>query len=178
MANSPLVSIRIPPETLKRVDGLAQKLYPARRVGKNPNRSQVILDAIAQFLEQHESSCTSTLEIDEQLDEQPIKALDTQRDNESINNEPQQYPNNLEPPIREYIDWWFDYFSYMKKFTNIWFGANPLVLLSSEQNLKSLPEKTRTSSIDNEINYRVTNSNPELKRLPSNRQIFSAESDS
>jgi predicted DNA-binding protein len=54
MANSPLVSIRIPPETLERIDQLALKLYPARRTGKKPNRSQVILEAIEQFLAQHE----------------------------------------------------------------------------------------------------------------------------
>ncbi|NWF59458.1 MAG: CopG family transcriptional regulator [Fischerella sp.] len=121
MANSPQVSIRIPPETLKRIDLLAQKLYPSRRAGKNPNRSQVILDAIAQYLEQHESSYTSTLEIDEQLDEQPIKKVFQQypKDIELAT----QHSQDIEPPIREYIDWWFDYFSYMKKLTDIWFGA-------------------------------------------------------
>ncbi len=54
MANSPLVSIRIPPETLDRIDQLAERLYPSRRMGKKPNRSQVILDAIEQFLAQAE----------------------------------------------------------------------------------------------------------------------------
>lgn len=54
MANSPLISIRIPPETLERIDQLAQKRYPSRRTGKKPNRSQVILDAIEQFLDQYE----------------------------------------------------------------------------------------------------------------------------
>lgn len=54
MANSPLISIRIPPETLARIDELAQKRYPSRRTGKKPNRSQVILDAIEQFLGQYE----------------------------------------------------------------------------------------------------------------------------
>ena len=52
MANSPLISLRIPPDTLERIDQLAQKRYPARRSGKKPNRSQVILDAIEQFLDQ------------------------------------------------------------------------------------------------------------------------------
>ncbi|WP_026732736.1 CopG family ribbon-helix-helix protein [Fischerella sp. PCC 9605] len=146
MANSPQVSIRIPPETLKRIDLLAQKLYPSRRAGKNPNRSQVILDAIAQYLEQHESSYTSTLEIDEQLDDKPINKvlqhypsytstleIDEQLDDKPINKVLQHYPKDIElatqyskdiePPMREYIDWWFDYFSYMKKLTDIWFGA-------------------------------------------------------
>ncbi len=52
MTNSPLISLRIPPDTLERIDQLAQKRYPARRSGKKPNRSQVILDAIEQFLDQ------------------------------------------------------------------------------------------------------------------------------
>lgn len=63
MANSPLISIRIPPETLARIDQLAQKRYPSRRTGKKPNRSQVILDAIEQFLDQYElqeSTLTNT----------------------------------------------------------------------------------------------------------------------
>lgn len=54
MANSPLISLRIPPETLARIDQLAQERYPSRRTGKKPNRSQVILDAIEQFLDQYE----------------------------------------------------------------------------------------------------------------------------
>ncbi|MCX7594451.1 MAG: ribbon-helix-helix domain-containing protein [Fischerella sp.] len=121
MANSPQVSIRIPAETLKRIDILAQKLYPSRRAGKNPNRSQVILDAIAQYLEQHESSCKSTLEIDEQLDNQPInKVFQNYPSNIEL---PIHHSKEIEPPIREYIDWWFDYFSYMKKLTDMWFGA-------------------------------------------------------
>jgi predicted DNA-binding protein len=36
MANSPLVSVRIPPEMLERIDRLAQELYPSRRAGKIP----------------------------------------------------------------------------------------------------------------------------------------------
>lgn len=60
MANSPLISIRIPPETLARIDQLAQQRYPSRRTGKKPNRSQVILDAIEQFLDQYESQESST----------------------------------------------------------------------------------------------------------------------
>ncbi|MDM9380377.1 ribbon-helix-helix domain-containing protein [Chlorogloeopsis sp. ULAP01] len=134
MANSPLVSVRIPPEILERIDQLAQELYPSRRAGKNPNRSQVILDAIALFLEQHESSSTSTLDINEQLDDQQIqKALDEPLDDEPINialqkyskymEHPTQYPQPIELPTREYIDWWFNYFSYMKKLTDMWFGV-------------------------------------------------------
>ncbi len=120
MANSPSVSIRIPPETLKRIDRLAQELYPSLRAGKHPNRSQLILHAIERFLEEHESSCANTL-VDQQLDEQQIN--DEQFDEEGITQAIQQYPQYIEPPIREYIDWWFDYFSYMKKFTDVWFST-------------------------------------------------------
>lgn len=147
MANSPLVSIRIPPEILQRIDQLAQKLYPSRRAGKSPNRSQVILDAIVQFLEQHESGETSTPSPNEQLDDAPIDLVFPYEpiDDEEINKAIQQYsrindeqihqalqqspksqmlqncPKPMEPPIREYIDWWFTYFSYMKKLTDVWF---------------------------------------------------------
>ncbi len=67
MANSPLISIRIPPETLARIDQLAQKRYPSRRTGKKPNRSQVILDAIEQFLDQHESQEALVVDADAAL---------------------------------------------------------------------------------------------------------------
>lgn len=87
MANSPLVSIRIPPETLERIDQIAQKLYPSRRTGKNPNRSQVILDAIEQFLEQKESDTVNNSNIEEQVN----KAL-------------QQYQKQMEKQIKKYID--------------------------------------------------------------------------
>jgi metal-responsive CopG/Arc/MetJ family transcriptional regulator len=120
MANSPSVSIRIPPETLKRIDRLAQELYPSRRVGKHPNRSQLILDAIDRFLEEHESSGANTLD-DEQLGERQID--DEQFEDEAITQAIQQYPQYIEPSIREYIDWWFDYFSYMKKLTDVLFSA-------------------------------------------------------
>jgi predicted DNA-binding protein len=124
MANSPAVSIRIPPETLERIDHLAQKLYPSRRVGKNPNRSQLILDAINQFLEQHESSYVKTPSIEEATDEEQINNTlqDKQIDHKPINNIPQPYPNYMEPTIRKYVDWWSDYFSYMKKITDVWLG--------------------------------------------------------
>lgn len=120
MANSPSVSIRIPPETLKRIDRLAQELYPSPRVGKPPNRSQLILHAIDRFLEEHESSYANTLD-SQQLD---VK----QNDDEQFNDELviqtiQKYPQYVEPSIREYIDWWFDYFAYMKKLTDVWFST-------------------------------------------------------
>ena len=149
MANSPLVSIRIPPEILQRIDQLAQKLYPSRRAGKNPNRSQVILDAIVQFLEQHESSEVNNPSSKVQPDEQPIDLVFQYEpiDHEQINKAIQQYSiindeqinqvlqqqskypipqtcsKSMEPPIREYIDLWFTYFSYMKKLTDVWFRS-------------------------------------------------------
>ncbi|MBE9167060.1 CopG family transcriptional regulator [Pleurocapsales cyanobacterium LEGE 06147] len=125
MANSPSVSIRIPPETLKRIDRLAQKLYPSRRVGKHPNRSQLILHAIEQFLEEHESSFADTLD-DEQPGELEIKkAQDEEFDDTAVAviQEIQHYPQYIKSPVREYIYWWFDYFSYMKQFTDAWFSA-------------------------------------------------------
>lgn len=134
MANSPLVSVRIPPEMLERIDHLAQELYPSRRAGKNPNRSQVILDAIALFLKQHEASSTNNLSINQKLDEQQIKkAFEEVPASEPVEKllpkypryiePPLKYSQPIEPPIREYIDWWFNYFSYMKKLTDMWFGV-------------------------------------------------------
>lgn len=87
MANSPLVSVRIPPETLERLDRLALELYPPRRTGKGPNRSQLILEAIEQFLQQRESEVTGTATLDDQIH----RAL-------------QQYSKHLEPQIKEYVD--------------------------------------------------------------------------
>ncbi|MGK7875733.1 MAG: CopG family ribbon-helix-helix protein [Xenococcaceae cyanobacterium] len=87
MANSPLVSIRIPPETLERIDKLAQKFYPSRRAGRSPNRSQVILDAIDQFLKQQESSDANIPNIEEQI----TKVL-------------QEYHQQIEKQIKQYID--------------------------------------------------------------------------
>jgi predicted DNA-binding protein len=121
MANSPLVSIRIPPETLARIDQLAQKLYPPRREGKTPNRSQVILDAINQFLEQHELMQLSSEQMYDTLNIEPV---DNKQDNDRLESYPEplpEYPRPVNPPTREYIDWWFNYFSYMKKFSDTWF---------------------------------------------------------
>lgn len=121
MANSPLVSVRIPPETLARIDQLAQKLYPPRREGKTPNRSQVILDAINQFLEQYELMQLGSEQVYDTLNIEPV---DDQQDNDqpSAYSEPlPEFPGQVNPPTREYIDWWFNYFSYMKKFSDTWF---------------------------------------------------------
>lgn len=131
MANSPLVSIRIPPETLERIDQLAQKLYPPRRAGKTPNRSQVILDAINQFLEQHEINEVGSPDTAKQSDEQQlqdaiqIEPVDDQQNQTVLQSYPQPIPEHQadEPLVREYIDWWFDYFSYMKKFSDTWFKS-------------------------------------------------------
>jgi Arc/MetJ-type ribon-helix-helix transcriptional regulator len=140
MANSPLVSVRIPPETLERVDRLAQKLYPPRRAGRQPNRSQVILDAIEQFLTQHESGFARLLNVNPEIVDQPIHFLvhqkseemtnldtdvqiDAQIDMEKMSEAIRQNPKRIEPSVREYIDWWFDYFSYLKKLKDVWFDA-------------------------------------------------------
>lgn len=96
MANSPLVSIRIPTETLERLDDLAQKLYPSRRRGKNPNRSQVILDAIEQYLAQQESET--------EVNESSLE--------EQVNQILQQYHKHLEQSIKEYIDEKFLAYAY------------------------------------------------------------------
>lgn len=132
MPNSPLVSIRIPPETLERIDQLAQKLYPPRRAGKTPNRSQVILDAIHLFLEQHEASCVETPILAESIEHERVNgSLQIEPvDEEHRHTEQQLCPEPLpedsqqsEPPVRDYIDWWFNYFSYMKKFSDTWFKS-------------------------------------------------------
>jgi metal-responsive CopG/Arc/MetJ family transcriptional regulator len=121
MANSPSVSIRIPPETLKRIDRMAQKLYPSRQAGKHPNRSQLILQAIEQFLEEQESSCDNNLE--KELDGAGTAPHEHQTEEQAIIQTFKQSPQYIEPPIREYINWWFDYFSYMKNLTDVWFSA-------------------------------------------------------
>lgn len=123
MANSPLVSIRIPPETLARIDQIAQKLYPPRRAGKAPNRSQVILDAINQFLEQHES-----IQIDHKqlYDTLQIEPVDYGQGADQSLSYPETLPDRSAQaglPTREYIDWWFNYFSYMKKISDAWFKS-------------------------------------------------------
>jgi hypothetical protein len=132
MANSPLISVRIPPETLARIDRLAQKLYPPRRAGKPPNRSQVILDAINQYLGQHEAMCIEIPIIAEPIDSEKLgdplqlESVDYEQDNHRLQPylEPSQnQPHPTDPPVREYIDWWFNYFSYMKKFSDTWFKS-------------------------------------------------------
>jgi metal-responsive CopG/Arc/MetJ family transcriptional regulator len=101
MTNSPLVSIRIPPETLERIDKLAQNLYPSRRAGKNPNRSQVILDAIEQFLTENELQQEFGKNSDV-IDERINKAL-------------QRYQKHIEAQIKEYIDNKFLAYTYNLK---------------------------------------------------------------
>lgn len=134
MANSPLVSVRIPPETLERIDQLAQKLYPPRRVGKAPNRSQVILDAIHLFLEQHETDCVSPIESEPEIKREPEQGetIPESIDEELIKNVPLEYPEYLpiyskysEPSVRRYIDWWLDYFTYIKKVSDNWLDPKP-----------------------------------------------------
>jgi metal-responsive CopG/Arc/MetJ family transcriptional regulator len=95
MANSPLVSIRIPEETLRQLDELAEKLYPSRKRGGKSNRSQVILDAIAQFLNQQELQEKEQLNIEEK-----------------VNQVLEQYEKHLEKQIKSYIDEKFVAYAY------------------------------------------------------------------
>jgi metal-responsive CopG/Arc/MetJ family transcriptional regulator len=103
MTNSPLVSIRIPPETLDRIDKLAQELYPSRRAGKNPNRSQVILEAIEQFLRQHE--------IQHEFGDGDASDIIDERINKAL----QRYHKQIELQIKEYIDNKFLAYTYNLK---------------------------------------------------------------
>lgn len=95
MASSPLVSMRIPVETLERLDRVAQALYPPRRSGKGPNRSQAILDAIEQFLDQQEAKPASVPLLEEEM-AQILK----------------EYKKQLEQQIQEYIDEKFLAYAY------------------------------------------------------------------
>jgi metal-responsive CopG/Arc/MetJ family transcriptional regulator len=95
MANSPLVSIRIPPETLVQLDELAEKLYPSRKTGGKPNRSQVILDAITNFLAEKKPLGGEELEIEEK-----------------VNQILEKYQKHLEKEIQSYIDEKFLAYSY------------------------------------------------------------------
>jgi predicted transcriptional regulator len=103
MTKSPLVSIRIPPETLERIDALAQQLHPSRRVGRNPNRSQVILDAIEQFLMQHE--------IQQESGESNAPDIIDER----INTAFLRYQKHIERQIKDYIDNKFLAYTYNLK---------------------------------------------------------------
>lgn len=134
MANSPLVSVRIPPEMLERLDQLAQKLYPPRRAGKAPNRSQVILDAINLFLEQHETDLVSAIEPAQEIKSELAQGetITESIDEEFIKNVPLEYPEYLsiyskysDPSVRRYIDWWLDYFTYLKKISDNWLDPKP-----------------------------------------------------
>jgi len=50
MAESKVVSIRVPQTLLDTVDKLAETKYPSRNAGEKPNRTQVILDAIEAYI--------------------------------------------------------------------------------------------------------------------------------
>ncbi|AFZ13608.1 hypothetical protein Cri9333_2758 [Crinalium epipsammum PCC 9333] len=50
MADSKVVSIRVPDELLEAVDQLAGIKYPSRKAGDKPNRSQIILDALSAYI--------------------------------------------------------------------------------------------------------------------------------
>lgn len=51
MAESKVVSIRVPQDLLDAIDRLAAIRYPSRRPDGDPNRSQLILDALAAYVE-------------------------------------------------------------------------------------------------------------------------------
>jgi metal-responsive CopG/Arc/MetJ family transcriptional regulator len=95
MANSPLVSLRIPEETLEKLDNLAEKLYPSRKINGKPNRSQVILDAIAHFLEEQESNNHYSDKIEEKMNQILV-----------------EYQKHLEKEIKGYIDEKFVAYAY------------------------------------------------------------------
>lgn len=95
MANSPLVSIRIPRETLERLDQLAEKLYPPRRPGGNANRSQVILDAIEKLLQEFDEDSETDIQVEEHL-EVILK----------------EYQKRLEQEIHDYINEKFLAYAY------------------------------------------------------------------
>lgn len=50
MAESKVVSIRVPQDLLEAIDQLAAERYPSRRTGSDPNRSQLILDALEAYV--------------------------------------------------------------------------------------------------------------------------------
>ena len=59
MAESKVVSIRIPQDLLDAIDRLAAQAYPSRRSGGEPNRSQVILDALAAYVKPFDDTVNS-----------------------------------------------------------------------------------------------------------------------
>lgn len=95
MANSPLVSLRIPEETLEKLDNLAEKLYPSRKINGKPNRSQVILDAIAHFIVEQESNNHYSDQIEEKMNQVLI-----------------EYQKHLEKEVKSYIDEKFVAYAY------------------------------------------------------------------
>lgn len=50
MAESKVISLRIPQDLLFEIDRLAAAQYPSRRPGAVPNRSQVLLNAISAYV--------------------------------------------------------------------------------------------------------------------------------
>jgi metal-responsive CopG/Arc/MetJ family transcriptional regulator len=78
MAISPNVSLRIPETLLLEVERIAETDYPSRGEDGRANRSQVILDAIAAYVEGRGGATTSLEERVEQL-EQRLAALETSK---------------------------------------------------------------------------------------------------
>lgn len=75
MAESRVISVRIPDEILKAIDEAAEQKYPVR--GKaTPNRSQFILDAVEFYLahEQQEATVSDTV-VDEVVEEKVSTAI-------------------------------------------------------------------------------------------------------
>jgi metal-responsive CopG/Arc/MetJ family transcriptional regulator len=59
MLDSRVVSVRVHQELLSIIDRLAAIKYPSRR-GKEPSRSQLILDAIEHYIEHFDSTASNS----------------------------------------------------------------------------------------------------------------------
>lgn len=74
MAESKVVSIRIPQDLLDAVDQLAALRYPSRRGGE-PNRSQLILDALETYVANSDDSVVNRHTVSNEIVETQLGAL-------------------------------------------------------------------------------------------------------
>ncbi len=74
MAESKVVSLRIPQDLLDAVDRLATIRYPSRR-GKEPNRSQLILDFIESGIQNADDTVNNRHTVSDDAIETQLEAL-------------------------------------------------------------------------------------------------------
>lgn len=74
MSESKVVSVRIPQELLDAIDQIAAVQYPPRGNGE-PNRSQVLLDAIESYIRQPVDDVNKVSTVSTIIDEERVKGI-------------------------------------------------------------------------------------------------------